>query len=393
MKLDIDITSPEKIVSVFGKQPTLKKALPVGQLYIPELERIEDSFKIIFSNEYYNNNGPLHQELEVALSNMLGVKHAICVHNASLGLMVVTDCIKPAKIIMPSFTFPATLQSQLWCGIPVELIDVSMDDASMPATEKLYENLSPNTLIMPVNLWAGCSKIADFERLQYDTGAHVVYDSAPAFGVEYGGKKLGSNGGAEVFSFHATKIINAAEGGVITTNDDELARKIRAKIPSYPAGLFESDRVANCRFSEAQAAMALLSLADFEVNVAQNKKQFELYVCALEQIEGLSVWQPANCTRSNYSSLVVIVDEAEFGLSRDKLISHLKAENILARRYYFPGLHKIITNQSVSHLSGSMECTDRLSKTAMQLPLGGLVSGESIQIVADVIGKIKKYYN
>ena len=75
MKPNFESIYPEKIESVFGKTPTLNKALPVGQLYIPDRERIEDSFKRIFSNKYYNNNGPLHQELESTLSDMLGVKH------------------------------------------------------------------------------------------------------------------------------------------------------------------------------------------------------------------------------------------------------------------------------------------------------------------------------
>ena len=393
MKPNINSISPEKIDSIFGKKPTLNKPLPVGQLNIPDRERLEDSFKRIFSNKYYNNNGPLHQELESILSDMLGVKYAICVHNASLGLMIVSDCIKPSNVIMPSFTFVSTLQSQLWCNVPIELSDVSLDDASMPVTEKLYERANRNTLIMPVNLWSGCSKIADYDHLHEATGANIVYDSAPAFGVEYEGKKLGGRGLAEVFSFHATKIINATEGGVITTNNDDLARKIRAKVPSYPAGSFVSDRVANCRFSEAQAAMALLSLADFEKNVARNKNQFDMYVSAINPIEGLSVWHPANCTRSNYASLVVVVDEVAFGASRDKIISHLKAENVLARRYYFPGIDQVVTHQTLSHLSETMQNTHRLSQTAMQLPLGGLVSAENIQAIADIINKIRHFYS
>jgi dTDP-4-amino-4,6-dideoxygalactose transaminase len=294
---------------------------------------------------------------------------------------------------MPSFTFVATLQSQLWCNVPIELSDVSLNDASMPVTEKLYERANPNTLFMPVNLWSGCSKIDDYNYLHEATGANILYDSASAFGVEYDGKKLGGRGIAEVFSFHATKIINATEGGVITTNNDDLARKIRAKVPSYPASSFESDRVANCRFSEAQAAMALLSLADFEKNVARNKKQFDMYVSVINSIKGLSVWHPANCTRSNYATLVVIVDEITFGASRDKIISHLKAENIIARRYYFPGIHQVLTNQTLSHLSETMQNTDRLCQTAMQLPLGGLVSTENIQAIADIIIKIRHFYS
>src|SRR3989304_6315826 len=92
----------------FGAKPAFDKPIPIGQLYFPSWERYESAFRGIFSRQYYNNNGPLHGELEEKLQHFLGVKHAICVSNATLCLMMVADAMElSGKVILPAFTFIA----------------------------------------------------------------------------------------------------------------------------------------------------------------------------------------------------------------------------------------------------------------------------------------------
>lgn len=380
-----------KLDKLFGRTPVFSKVLPVGQLYYPNKERVEEKFRQIFENRYYNNNGPLQEELESNLRAWLEVKHAICVTNATLGLMIVADCFKQYDTaFIPSFTFPATLQSILWSGKRAVLCDIDKRYATLNSNFLKESTSTEPAIIVPVNIWGGCSDIDYFEQLA-DRGYGVVYDSAQAFGVEFRNKKLGGFGSAEIFSFHATKIINAAEGGVITTNNDTLAAQIRAKRPTYELNPDISDRVANTRFSESQAALALLSLEDYEQNCAKNKQQFDLYRAKLDKIPGIEVWNPINCTNSNYSVLCLVINQSLFGISRNQLMAHLTAENIHARRYFHPKLHSL-SLEGVDTSSSNFHNCDYFAKNAMQLPLGGQVKKSDIEIICSIIKKIHQFY-
>jgi dTDP-4-amino-4,6-dideoxygalactose transaminase len=357
---------------IMGGHPAFDKPIPVGQLYFPSWDKYEAAFRAIFERQYYTNNGPLLTQLEDELQSFLGVKHVICVTNGTFGLMMAADALNlTGKVILPSFTFIASAQSLIWAGLEPVFCDVD------PQTHQIDINkLDPLlddqvSAIMGVNLWGGACNPAALEHYAQQNNLKLFFDSAHGFGCEVADIKLGNFGSLEVFSFHATKVLSAAEGGCICTNDDELADRLRGIRPSYDNHKkVDVLRVANARMSEAQAAIALMSLEDFTENTKNNQELFNLYKKNLETIPGIKLVTPSGVTLSNYQYVVCELDEIRYGLSRDQLISVLKAENIIARRYFYPGIHRTTGYEGNK---ANLPITDKLCSVCIQLPIGAMV--------------------
>jgi dTDP-4-amino-4,6-dideoxygalactose transaminase len=376
--------------AIFGAKPAFDKPLPIGQLYFPSWGRYEAAFRDIFERQYYTNQGPLAEQLEEKLQYFLRVKHVICVSNATIGLMMVADAMKlSGKVILPSFTFAASAHSLTWAGLKPVFCDINLDTHQI-AIEQIAALIDKDvSAIMGVNLWGGACKPKELAELANSFGVQLYFDSAHAFGCAVDGVPLGSFGCAEVFSFHATKILSATEGGCICTNDDDLAARLRNIRSSYGAGKpVNVDKTANGRMSEAQAAIALMSLEDFPKNQKNNEYLYRSYEAQLEKILGLHLIKPTGVSISNFQYLVCKIDEREFGLSRDALIEILKAENVIARRYFYPGLHRTVPYaQELPEYLNCLPNTESLCASCIQLPIGALVSAQIVERICNIISR------
>lgn len=377
-----------KDLAAFGGEPSFEEKLHVGRPNIGDrqalLERIED----VLDSRWLTNNGRYVQEFERELSELLGVKHCIAVCNATVGLEVV---IKAAglggEVIVPSFTFIATAHALSWLGVEPVFCDVD------PATHNLdparvEEAITPRTTaILGVHLWGrGCDveALTDIAR-RYDL--KLVFDAAHALGCSYQGRMIGNFGDAEVFSFHATKFFNTFEGGVVTTNDDELMEKVRLMENFGFAG---PDNVVssgtNGKMHEVSAAMGLTSLESMDEFVAINRANYERYREALEDVPGARLMEYDESEECNYQYLVVEIDEATTGIGRDELVSLLHAENVIARRYFYPGCHRMEPYRSSHPRAGSeLPVTEALSERLLTLPTGTTVTPEKISKICEVI--------
>ena len=374
--------------AIFGAKPEFDKPLPIGQLYFPSWERYEAAFRGIFERQYYNNNGPLHDELEEKLQQFLGVKHAVCVSNATLGMMMLADAMElSGKVILPSFSFAATVQSLSWTGLKPVFCDIDLDTHQIDI-DRISALIDKDvSAIMGVNLWGGSCNPKALAELAASSGVQLYFDSAHAFGCTVDGVPIGNFGRAEVFSFCATEILSATEGGCVCTNDDDLAARLRSIRPNYgPEKPVNIVRVTNSRMSEAQAAIALMSLEDFPANQKNNEYLFRLYEAQLEAIPGLHLVKPAGVSFSNYQNLVCRVNEREFGLPRDLLIDLLKAENVAAHRYYYPGLHRSLPYaQELPQYLDQLPNTDSICSSTIQLPIGALVSAQCVERICNIL--------
>jgi dTDP-4-amino-4,6-dideoxygalactose transaminase len=378
--------------ALLGAPPLFGEPIPVGQLYFPSWERYVESFRGIFERQYYTNQGPLAQELEKRLEAFLGVKHAICVTNATIGLMMAADAMGLAgKVILPSFSYIASAHSLTWAGLEPVFCDVDPRTHQLDALKAEALIDGDVSAIMGVNLWGGACDIAALTTLAAARGVQLYFDSAHAFGCRVGGVSFGGFGRLEVFSFHATKILNATEGGCVTTNDDELAARLRNIRSSYGAVRpVEVVRTANARMSEAQAAVALMSLEDFDTNRERNEQLFDRYRTGLAGIPGIELVEPPGVSHTNYQYVVCRVDPPAFGLSRDALMTALRAENVLARRYFHPGIHRSIPYaEAPERETRALPVTDELCATCIQLPTGALVSPAAIDRICDFVSRAR----
>lgn len=383
-------------LALFGAAQAFASTLPVGQINLPSQKDFVAAFEGIFSRRWYTNYGPLEQELEARLCEFLGVKNIILMTNATIGLAIAALALglpKGGKVIVPSFTFAASAESLSWVGLQPLFCEVDPHTHSISA-KSIRPHLAKKGVcaVLGVHLWGRGCDIENIEPLAAEHGLKVFYDSAHAIGCTYKGKTIGQFGACEVFSMHATKVLSAGEGGFVATNDDELAEIIRNMRSSYGhRKKVEIPVYCNGRFSEAQAAMALMSLNDFEKNCQNNKRRYELYKKLLAGVPGLDLYSFDKSERQNYQYVVLEVDEAAFGLNRDQLVKLLAAENVAARKYFVPGIHRSIPYKEMyPEYVEALPLTDELCTRVMQVPSGQIVQDSDIQIIAELIHFIQR---
>jgi dTDP-4-amino-4,6-dideoxygalactose transaminase len=198
---------------------------------------------------------------------------------------------------------------------------------------------------------------------------------------------IGGFGDAEVFSFHATKFFNTFEGGIVTTNDDELMDKIRLMRNFGFAGHDEVVSTGtNGKMHEISAAMGLTSLESMDEFIATNRSNYELYRDGLEEVPGVQLIEYDEDERDNYQYPVLEVDEAVTGISRDELVSLLHAENVIVRRYFYPGCHRMEPYRTSHPQAGAkLPVTEALSERVLTLPTGGAVTPEQIVEICELL--------
>jgi dTDP-4-amino-4,6-dideoxygalactose transaminase len=291
------------------------------------------------------------------------------------------------EVIVPSFTFVATAHALQWQQITPVFCDVGARTHNIDPA-RIEELITPRTTgIIGVHLWGrpadaeALGEIADLRRLR------LLFDAAHAFGCTHGGRMIGALGDAEVFSFHATKFLNSGEGGAVTTNDDDLAARMRLMRNFGFAGYDEVVYVGtNGKMSELSAAMGLTSLDAMDEFIAVNRANHAAYADALAGIPGVTLIRYDERERSNHQYVVLEVDEAEAGLTRDELHQVLQAEQVMARRYFYPGCHRMEPYRSYFPQAGLvLPETERLTRRVLTLPTGTAVDAEIVERVCDVI--------
>lgn len=344
--------------------------------------------KEIFRRRWLTNNGPFVQEFEKELSAYLGVKHCIVMCNATVALEIAIRAAGlKGEVIVPSFTFIATAHSLQWQEITPVFCDI---DAATHCIDpaRVEDLITPKTTgIMGVHVWGRPCNIEALEKLARKRKLTLMFDAAHAFGCSYKGRKIGGFGLAEVFSFHATKMFNTFEGGAITTNDDAFAKKIRLMKNFGFAGYDNVIYVGtNGKMPEICAAMGLTNLESIGVYTAKNRENYGIYRKELAGVPGVTLIDYDDKESSNYQYIVLELDGTSYGMSRDELLKALHADNILARRYFFPGCHRMEPYLSnFPHAGLLLPETEKLTEKVLVLPTGTAIGRKEIKRICTVI--------
>jgi dTDP-4-amino-4,6-dideoxygalactose transaminase len=275
-------------------------------------------------------------------------------------------------VIVPSFTFVATAHALAWQEITPVFADVDSDTHNLNA-DRVESMITPRTSgIIGVHLWGRPCAVESLTSLAQRRGLKLMFDASHAFGCSAEGKMIGSFGEAEVFSFHATKFFNTAEGGAVVTNSDTLAEKMRLMKNFGFAGFDNVIHVGtNGKMNELSAAVGLTCLETLDQVVEVNRNNHSVYRRELAGIPGLTLMQYDSREQSNYQYLVVEVDADEAGLTRDELVRLLNAERVIARRYFYPGCHRMEPYRSLQpHAGLLLPVTEALTHRVMALPTG-----------------------
>lgn len=371
-----------------GGRPAFTEQLHVGRPNIGDRARLLDRVGQIVETRWLSNGGPFEHEFEQRVAAVAGVKHCIAMCNATVALEIAIRALDlRGEVIVPSFTFVATAHALQWQEITPVFCDID------PATHnidpgKIEELITPRTSgVVGVHLWGRPCDVTRLEALAERHKLKLLFDSAHALGCASEGRLIGGFGHAEVFSFHATKFINSGEGGAVVTNDDVLAGRIRLMKNFGFSGLDQVTSIGtNGKMNELCAAMGLTNLESRGEFTRINQANFELYKNDLRGIRGLSLLQYEKKNSPNYQYVVVEVDAPELGLTRDQLSSVLRAENVLARRYFYPGVHRMEPYRSdFPEAKLHLRQTEAVAARVLVLPTGTGVTSEEIAKVCGII--------
>ncbi len=375
-------------LAALGQAPRFAAKLHVGRPNLGHREKLLARLEHILDECWLTNDGPFVREFEQEIAARLGVRHCVAMCNATIALEIAARALGLAgEVIVPSFTFVATAHALQWQQITPVFADIDPHTHNIDpaAVDRL---VSPRTTgVVGVHLWG---RPCDVEALGAVAARHdlkVMYDAAHAFGCSHGGRPLGGNGDCEVFSFHATKFVNAFEGGAITTNDDRLAETARLM---RNFGFTGYDRVShvgtNGKMSEVSAAMGLTSLESLDAIVHTNRRNYHAYQRGLAGVPGVHLARYDAAHTPNYQYVVAEVEPGALGLTRDQLLLTLWAENVIARRYFWPGCHRMEPYQSLQPEAGlHLPVTEAVASRVLLLPTGTAVSADAVAEICDIV--------
>ncbi|MFD3327794.1 dTDP-4-dehydro-6-deoxyglucose aminotransferase [Streptomyces sp. NPDC058701] len=372
-------------LAVFGGPSAFLQPLHVGRPNVGDRARFLDRVNWALDHQWLTNGGPLAREFEQRVAELAGVRYCVSTCNATVALQLLARAADlSGEVVMPSLTFPATAQAFRWLGLTPVFVDIDpvtncLDPALVEAA------ITPRTsAVVPVHLWGRPCAVDRLAKVTADHGLKLFYDAAHGLGCTSEGQPIGGFGQAEVFSFHATKVVNAFEGGAVVTDDEQLAQRVRAMHNfGFTQGRVSTETGTNGKMTEAAAAMGLTSLDAFEETVRRNEANYDDYRSELARLAGLKVMEFDRAERNNYHYLVVEVDAAVTGVHRDLLDEVLRAENIMCQRYFSPGCHEMEPYRSERPVS--LPHTERLAQKVLALPTGPTVSREDIRRVCDIV--------
>jgi dTDP-4-amino-4,6-dideoxygalactose transaminase len=362
---------------VLGARPAFDAPLHVGRPNLGDREAFLARVGEMLDRRWFSNDGPIVREFEGRIAEYVGVRHCVAMCNATVALEIAMRALGlRGEVILPAYTFVATAHALQWQEITPVFADIdprthTIDPASI---ERL---VTPRTSgIVGVHVWGRPCDTDAIEAIARRHDLAVMYDAAHAFGCSHRGRMIGSFGACEVLSFHATKFLNSFEGGAVLTNDDALAETMRLMRNFGFAGL---DRVVylgvNGKMTEVCAAMGLTSLEAVDEIVAVNRRNYEAYREGLRDLPGLAVIDYDPAERNNYQYVVVEVDPQAAALDRDELVAVLHAENVLARKYFWPGCHRMEPYRSLQpNAALLLPETERVAPRILVLPTGQAVT-------------------
>jgi UDP-4-amino-4,6-dideoxy-N-acetyl-beta-L-altrosamine transaminase len=346
--------------------------------------------------------GPIAVQFEKQFADYVGVKHAVSVSSCTAALhlaMRVLNIKSGDEVIVPDVTFAATANAPLFVGATPVFADI--DEKTFNISPKdLLNRITPKTkAIIPVHYGGQPCDMKELIEIAEDYKLHIVEDCAHSLGAEYNGKKTGSFGVFGCFSFYPTKIITTLEGGMITTNDENLAKKLRI-LREHGMSKTAIDRESeaswyydvvdlgyNYRLNELQAALGISQLARADEGIKRRIEAARYYKKRLK-CNGVVIPYEAPHRSHIFHLFVIKVDKDRFSKSRDDLFKKLSSNGVGVSLHYTP-LHKLsLYKKFINSKTNKFSVAEQIYQQILSLPLYPTMTETDIDFVAEKIEKI-----
>lgn len=353
--------------------------IPVTKPFLPPIEEYQNYLTGIWQRQWLTNMGPLASDLEIRLKEYLGINHLLFVTNGTVALQMAIKALElKGEIITTPFSFVATTSSIVWEGCKPVFVDIDENSLNINA-KKIEAVITKNTsAILATHVYGNPCDVIEIEKIAKKHNLKVIYDGAHAFGVKVNGKSIFEYGDITTCSLHATKLFHTIEGGLVTTTDPQLLKKL-ASIRNFGiSGPETFDNLGiNGKNSEFHAAMGLTNLKYINDILEKRKKLAFHYDLKLQTVkcEKPQWFKGAN---ENFSYYAVLFESEELLL---KVKAGLDAHEIFTRRYFYPSLANTLPYLNPLNF----EVTDNIAKRMLCLPFYYDLTFEEIDLIVRLI--------
>lgn len=367
------------------------KSIPVTSPLLPPLEEFVPYLEQIWKSRFLTNGGAMHQALEQALCEYLGVKHIALFANGTLALLTALQALRiSGEVITTPYSFVATSHALSWNGLKPVFVDIDPLTLNLDP-DKIESAITPQTTaIMPVHCYGNLCAVDEIQRIADLYNLKVIYDAAHAFGVQDGGGSILRHGDLSVLSFHATKVFNTFEGGAIICPDEKTKKRID-HLKNF--GFLDETTVLmpgiNGKLNEVSAAFGLLQLKHIDKALAQRQEIDQLYRSLLSDIRGVYCLPSGPQNFSNYGYFPILVDE-DFPLCRDELYHYMRERGVLVRRYFYPLISDFSMYKDLpSAAPENLPVASSVAAKILCLPIYPDLARQDVELVADLIISVR----
>ena len=319
------------------------KNILVTQPMLPPFEEYVEEIRDLWESKWLTNRGVKHQMLTHILQERLRTDNLELLVNGHMALELSLQALNlKGEVITTPFTFVSTTHAIVRNGLTPVFCDINPVDYTMDVSEIEKYITEKTCAIMPVHVYGNVCNVEKIDQIAKKYNLKVIYDAAHAFGETYKGRSISDYGDISCYSFHATKVFNTIEGGMVCFKDKQFGKRLHYLIDF---GIQNEEKIAdvgtNAKMNEFAAAMGICNICHIEEEIRKRKIVYERYSTRLKNVQGIIIRQIQQDVKSNYAYYSIVVDETIYRHTRDELLDFLGENGIRCRRYFYPAVNNL----------------------------------------------------
>ncbi|MBX4258432.1 DegT/DnrJ/EryC1/StrS family aminotransferase [Clostridium estertheticum] len=368
-----------------------EKPIMVTQSFLPPIEEYKEQIDRIWENNWVTNQGPIHKEFNKCITKYLKVNNSTLFVNGHLALDVAIKALNlKGEVITTPFTFASTTHAIKMNGVKPVFCDINVEDYTIDVSKIERLITKETSAIIPVHVFGTPCDVEGLQKIAEKYKLKIIYDAAHIFGVEVNGVGIGNFGDVSMFSLHATKVFNSIEGGVLTYNNLDYKRQFDL-LKNF--GITDPETVEavglNAKMNEFQAAMGLVNLRYIDEEINKRKKVVKKYRECLKDIQGITYLKDKIGIRHNYAYFPILVDEIEYGKTRNDLFKKLKEHNVFARKYFYPLVNEYDCYKNDYNVEDT-PVAKYVGDRVLTLPMYGSLELDKVENICEIIKQFSK---
>ncbi len=370
----------------------MNETIMVTRSSMPPYEEYIEEIKDIWDSHWLTNMGVKHKQFQAMLKDYMKVEQVELLTNGHMAIELSLQALglTEGEVITTPYTFASTTHAIVRNGLTPVFCDIDPITFTMDVDQIEGLITDKTVAILPVHVYGNVCNVDVIADIAARHHLKLIYDAAHTFGETYKGRGIGDYGDVSCFSFHATKVFNSIEGGAVTYRDEAFGETLY-KLKNF--GIRVDGNVdgvgSNAKMNEFCAAMGICNLRHVDEEIAKRKKVVEHYRSRLEGVEGLQLNPIQEGLESNYAYFPVVFSPEEFGADRDEVMAALGAQNILARKYFYPVTNEFECFDGRFDVSAT-PIASRISRMVLTVPLYADLTPEDVDRICDIILQCRK---